>query len=210
MGFSTPAAYPRPVSEGGGGGRFFTGAHNDAIGCASCHEPAGTFDVEVDGMPAVYSPGTTLTVVATWPRTDRTVSVVAEWVDADGEPVGDVRLAPPEVVEEADRCASGSVAASRYETEDGRQIIGMPACGATRLRMQWTGPDTLDTAVSLHLGAVASDDSDDPWDDWVQQRAVPMDTAGARAPSGCTSAPQAPGSSAWLLLAVLCTIRRRR
>ena len=209
MGFSTPAAYPRPIAEGGGGGRFFTGSHHDAIGCASCHEPAGSFALELDGLPDRYTPGTTLTVVAQWPEVDRTVSLVAEWVNEDGDPVGEVRLAPDALVEDADRCASGSVAASIYATDDEeRRIIGMPACGATRMRMQWTGPEDLEGPVSLHIGAVASDDADDPEGDWVAQTASVLPNVDDASEQGCRSGPG--GSALTALCLLLPWVRRRR
>lgn len=184
MGFSTPAAYPQPVAEGGGGGRFFTGSHHDAIGCDSCHPPQGSLDVVFEGLPEQYSVGSTYTIVARWPETQRAVSVVGEWSDAQGDPVGDVVLPPADAVDAEDLCASGSVAASLFATEDGRQIVGMPACGASQLRLQWTAPDEAAGAVFFHLGAVASDDSDDPLGDLVGLHEVRVDGDPAGA-AGC-------------------------
>ncbi|MBV1860275.1 MAG: hypothetical protein KUG77_17810 [Nannocystaceae bacterium] len=192
MGFSTPAAYPQPVSVGGGGGRFFTGAHHDAIGCDSCHEPEGGLNLVFDGLPERYAPGSTYTIVARWPDTQRAVSIVGEWVDTNGDPVGEVVLPPRDAIDTQDLCASGSIAASLFETDDGRQIVGMPACGASQLRLQWTAPPEPTGAVSFHVGAVASDDSDDPSGDLVGQHHVRVD-GDAQTSAGC----QAGGDRSW-------------
>ncbi len=197
-GFSTPAAYPQPVTEGGGGGRFFTGSHHDAIGCDSCHEPVGDLQLRFEGLPERYEAGLTYTIVARWPQTSRAVSVVGEWVDKDGDPVGTVVLPPADAVEPGDRCASGSVAAAMFETEDGRQIVGMPACGASQLRLQWTAPLEAAGAVSFHLGAVASDDSDDPAGDLVGQHELSVD-GDSKEGGGCRTG----GSPSWLSLLLL-------
>lgn len=204
-GFSTPAAYPQPVAEGGGGGRFFTGSHRDAVGCASCHDSESAFDVQLEGLPSEYRPGATYTVLVRWPDTDRPVSIVAEWMDAYGDPRGTVRLPPAEVVEDEDRCSSGSVAAALYETDDGREIIGMPACGARQLRLQWTAPDDENDDVTFFLGAVASDQSDDPTGDLVTMRETVVH--GSRNPgAGCRTG----GPPHALLLLLLWAFARRR
>ncbi|MEM6291911.1 MAG: hypothetical protein AAGA54_11620 [Myxococcota bacterium] len=206
LGFSTPAAYPQPVTEGGGGGRFFTGSHGDAFGCVSCHPAEGTVGLVLDGLPEAYQPGSTYTVTVTWPDEPRPVSVVAEWVDDDGFGVGRTRLAPESILEDEDRCASGSVAPALYDAEDERTVIGMPACGATQLRLQWTAPEADVGTVAFHLGAVGSDDSEDPSGDAVEQRSVNVAGPDAAA-EGCSTG----GRSTHLsLLLLLLGLRLRR
>ncbi len=206
LGFSTPALYPESVGDGGGGGRFFTGSHRDGFGCGVCHESDEHLRVELRGVPSRYEAGATYTVEVSWPGAPGTVSLVTEWVDSSGYGAGELTVPPEDILEEHERCSSGSRAAQLYEAEFDRTIIGMSACGASLMRMQWTAPEDPQTGpVWLHLGAVASDESDDPSGDAVHKTAVEIRSSAAT--SGCRSGGTPPPI---LLLGLLLAARRRK
>jgi hypothetical protein len=210
-GFSTPALFAEPVSVGGGGGRWFTGSSRDGFGCQVCHDGAVAPLVEVDGVPEAWTAGSTYTLSLRWSVDSGSVAFVGEVVDEIGDGVGALATPPPDVVEDEERCAGGSPAV-RLEQGDGgtRTLFAIPACGATRTRVQWTAPDVEDGSVFLHLGVVHGDDSGTPDGDGVRMLAYEIPSAAAiDAAQGCRVG-GAPDATAWLPVLVLLPWCRRR
>lgn len=207
-GWSTPAVYPEPVEAGGGGGRFFTGSSSDAFGCDVCHQGTTGPTLVVEGMPQRYEAGATYTLDVQWPSTSRRVSVLGEFVDEMGAGVGAVVAPPDDILLDAERCASGSRALAISDASDDREVFGIPACGATRVRVQWTAPARDVGPVWLHLGAVGSDDSDDPAGDGVTMFAVSLGDASHDA--GCAAGQRPTRRGPWMLFALLLLRARRR
>jgi hypothetical protein len=50
--FQNPDTFPAEPTQGGGGGRFFTGAPRDAFTCEVCHRSESAPSVLVYGLPA--------------------------------------------------------------------------------------------------------------------------------------------------------------
>ena len=210
-GFSTPSLFSQPVTAGGGGGRFFTGSARDGFGCQVCHEGAAAPLVAVEGVPGAWTPGSTYTLALEWSVASGSVSFVGELVDADGHGVGTLITPPAEIVEDDERCAGGSPAVRlEHDLEDTRTLFAIPACGATRTRVQWTAPDDDAGPVWLHLGVVHGDGSGTPDGDGVRMLAYEIPSiATSEAADGCRLG-GAPRPAWLLLLAPLCRRRRRR
>jgi hypothetical protein len=70
--FSTPDAYIELASQGGGGGRWFTGSPADGFGCNVCHTntPQGPdFPLYVAGLPTSgYALASQQEIVLSWPE----------------------------------------------------------------------------------------------------------------------------------------------
>jgi len=185
-GFSTPASFSQPVTAGGGGGRWFTGSARDGFGCQVCHEGAAAPLVAVEGVPEAWTPGSTYTLALEWSVASGAVSFVGELVDAEGDGVGELATPPAELVEDEERCAGGSPAVRlEHDLEATRTLFAIPACGATRTRVQWTAPDDDDGSVWLHLGVVHGDGSGTPDGDGVRMLAYEIPSVTAAEASGC-------------------------
>lgn len=212
-GFSTPLLFDEPVHTGGGGGRFFTGSPRDGFGCDVCHRGAGAPMIDVQGLGDAYEPGLTFTLQMTWPQEARDVGLIGEVVDADGETVGTLATPPEDLVEDAERCAGGNLAVRIVDAEDDRRLFGVPACGASALRVQWTAPDEDVGPVWFHVGAVASDASDNAEGDGVSMWARELTSpSGPVQSEGCqVGAPTRGAGWRTLLLVVLgAGLRERR
>lgn len=70
--YSTPDAYAERPSEGGGGGRWFSGSPADGYSCSVCHSPAAgqrAFPMYVTGLPLEgYTLAEAREVVLSWPQ----------------------------------------------------------------------------------------------------------------------------------------------
>ena len=211
-GFSTPLLFAEPVHVGGGGGRFFTGSPRDAFGCEVCHRGAEGPRIDVDGLGDAYAPGLTFTLSMRWPMEARDVGLIGEIVNADGIGVGTFVTPPDELVEDAERCAGGNLATRVVDDASGeRTLFGVPACGASALRLQWTAPEEDVGPVFVHVGAVGSDASDDPEGDgvwmWAQELSSP---SGDAEPEGCRiGGASAPASWCPMLLVLLGGLTKR-
>lgn len=210
-GFSTPALFPEPVQVGGGGGRFFTGAPRDGFGCDVCHLGEQGPSVEVSGVPAQWSPGATYTLSLRWEHALGATSFVGELVDTKGHAVGELATPPPDLIEEDERCGGGNPALRVIHDEtQGRTVVAASACGARAMRVQWTAPSAEhDTGpISLYMGLVHGDDSDDPAGDQVRMGAQTIHGPDASSSGGCRTGPTTPPG--WTLLPLLWARRRRR
>lgn len=217
-GFSTPALFSEPAVAGGGGGRLFTGSARDGFGCDVCHQGAMAPALEVEGLPETWSAGATYTLTLNWPADSGVASFVGEFVDEQGWGLGSLAAPPPDLVEDPERCASGTLAVRLQDVLEGaRTVFAIPACGATRARVQWTAPLDDDDGGSawLHLGFVHGDDSDTPDGDGVTMIAREIPSAGSPASAeGCRVAGTDPRVPWWLVLVGAAWIvgrgRRRR
>jgi hypothetical protein len=70
--YSTPDAYVELASQGGGGGRWFTGSPADGFGCSVCHSSAPgqrRFPLYVAGLPAAgYTLAGRQEIALSWPE----------------------------------------------------------------------------------------------------------------------------------------------
>jgi len=210
-GFSTPLLFAEPVHTGGGGGRFFTGSPRDGFGCEVCHQGADAPVIDVQGLGDGYEPGLTFTLQMTWPQEARDIGLIGEVVDANGDTVGTLATPPDDLIEDVERCAGGNLAVRVVDAEDDRQLFGVPACGASALRVQWTAPDEDVGPVWFHVGAVGSDASDDAEGDgvwmWARELTSP---AGPIETEGCHVGAPTRGAGWCMLLLVALFARRRR
>jgi hypothetical protein len=83
--YSTPEAFIEPASQGGGGGRWFSGSPADGFGCSVCHS-AGPGQRElplyVTGLPlSGYTLGEQREIVLSWPE------LSARWRELKPDPM---------------------------------------------------------------------------------------------------------------------------
>lgn len=225
LAFSDPGTFGKPVTEGGGGGRYFTGSPADGYTCSVCHQgPAGPA-VSVLGLPlAGYVPGTSYEVTVDWPDDLENVAVSLEITDRTGMGAGSVRLPPADELFEPERCipVGAGIPAGLLIDAPGRTIVFAANCGAQRLRFLWTAP-TQDVGVLWFAGAlVHADGNSDAEGDRVTILSValpsPSQSAdGALAVRGGCSAlapgvrrPRAGATGLWLLSLGFFVRRRRR
>jgi hypothetical protein len=159
--YSSFADYLRPIQEGGGGGRLFTGTPADAHGCDVCHRGAAGAPLEILGLPEDgYSPGATYEIRFQWPATAPHVALMAEFTDEAGAPAGITALAPYSTWQPTELCENEFPAADvcRAGTEaDGccrdidmtkdacsfpgvRSVFWVLDCGSKSARAIWTAP----------------------------------------------------------------------
>jgi hypothetical protein len=159
--YSSFADYLRPIQEGGGGGRLFTGTPADAHGCDVCHRGAVGAPLEILGLPeAGYVPGQTYEIRFQWPATAPHIALMAEFTDEAGRPAGVTALAPystwqpTELCENefpaADVCRAGTQADGCCRdidmTKDAcsfpgeRSVFWVLDCGSKSARAVWTAP----------------------------------------------------------------------
>lgn len=210
-GFSTPTSFSQPVTAGGGGGRFFTGSARDGFGCQVCHEGSAAPLVEVTGVPEAWMPGATYTLALAWSVDSGVVSFVGELVDEEGRGAGTLVTPPAEIVQDEERCAGGSPAVRlEHDLEATRTLFAIPACGATRTRVQWTAPDDDAGPVWLHLGVVHGDDSGSPDGDGVRMLTHEIPSAGTAGTAGGCRLGATSLATPWLLALVPLARRRSR
>ncbi|MBK9033263.1 MAG: hypothetical protein IPL61_18655 [Myxococcales bacterium] len=71
LGFSEPERYAEPAIDGGGGGRYFTGAPPDGLSCSVCHGGGDTPEVKIAGLPDRIDAGKRYEATLTWPDDGR-------------------------------------------------------------------------------------------------------------------------------------------
>lgn len=202
--FSTPSSFAQPASEGGGGGRYFTGSPLDGFTCEVCHGGAQAPELEVPGLPERYEPGATYTLELAWP--DDVLGLVGEWVDSDGAGVGALAIPPDAIVRDLERCAGGlrAVRTAVVDRPVARTIFAVPACGAHGARVQWTAPATDVGTVDVHIAAVVGDGGGDLEEDGTWRLWWSID--GDQGASGCAVG----GGGSWLAAGIPWLRRRRR
>ncbi|MFZ6184402.1 DUF4266 domain-containing protein [Nannocystis pusilla] len=202
--YSSPALYTAdPARHGGAGGRIFSGSPGDGFTCAVCHTGGPIPSPEIRGGPGgPYKPGATYLFEVTWP--EDVFGIVLEATDPSGAPLGTLRLPPPDVLQDDERCPGGRAAEwIEFPEGDPRQAVAVNVCGSHRLRVQWTAPDE-HLPGAIYMAAVAADDDGTPAGDGAAAWEFPVGPPAAE--SGCNAAAGAPPWWALLLL----TRRRRR
>lgn len=161
--YSSPRLYAAPIHEGGGAGRYFTGSWWDGLSCDACHGGGEALALEISGLPpGGWTPGSAYVLDVAWSASIEHASILAEFSDASGLSVGEISLPPDDLLTDAERCGSGSRAATVFEVDGGRKVIGIGDCGTHRLRMRWRAPDSPEAGtVWLHLAGVRGDGSGD-------------------------------------------------
>lgn len=201
-GYTAPALFAAdPVAAGGGGGRTFTGAPRDGLDCGVCHR-GGPAPVEIlfGGPQGPYTPGATYMFDVSWPAGTHYGLAMAA-TDAAGDPIGALMVAAGEDLLAEERCAGGGAAGKLLDELPQRPVV-LTDCGATRLRVQWTAPDTA-IAGNLHVSTVVGDGDETPEGDGVRSFVVPLTSE--EADGGCAIG----GGPAWLVLPLLAWRRRR-
>lgn len=201
--FSELARFAEPAIDGGGEGRYFTGAPTDGLACSVCHAGGATPDVAIVGLPERLAAGTPYTVSLTWPDDGRAHALALELVDAAGRHPG-VTL-PAAADQPADmRCTepAGGVAATTVDVGT-RRVIAVAPCGARSVRFSFTPAS--DEPLYLGAGIVASDGSETADGDGVREVRRTL----AAAEAGC-SAGGTPALPVALALLGVAWPRRRR
>jgi hypothetical protein len=129
--------------EGGGGGRFFTGAPGDGYTCGVCHVAETSPHLAIDGLPIDgYVPGESYVVTIDWDDALPLVALNLTITDAAGKPFGTVAGLSPDQLTDADLCATTKtpdvVAASTAD----RNLVYVAACGGRQAAFQWTAPSS--------------------------------------------------------------------
>lgn len=211
LAYSSPASYAQPaVPEGGGGGRWFTGSPRDGYDCAVCHGGGEPQPLHVEGLPrGAWSPGLTYELTLTWPDPTADVSVLLEFTDREGNQSGELALAPEALLAADERCGSGLRASALHELDEGRTIVALPSCGASRLRLQWTAPEQASDAVWLFVAGVHADGSDSPRGDGVMVERIEL-VGPALESSGCSVGETSPRGGLLVLAWIGAWLLRRR
>lgn len=236
--YSSFADYMRPIEEGGGGGRLFTGTPADAYGCEVCHRGAQAAPLDVLGLPLTgYVPGQAYEVLLQWPATTPHVALMAEFTDTQGKPVGVTALASyatwgtGELCEDgefpaADVCRPGDPSGCCRDLEPSRDACSFPGertvlwlldCGSRSARVVWTAPVDAGTDVWFSAIMVSSNVQNDALGDGVTSVRHRMrasgQTAELTAATGTCQTAIGPGahlpSSLWLTWPLLFAGLRR-
>ena len=211
--YATPTAFDADPVSGGGGGRFFTGAPEDRFTCEVCHSGAEAPQLAIDGLPeGLVRWGDTYDISIAIADVGGGAVIVAEMVEPTGRAVGTMEAIAIDEAAPEELCASGLPATAIYEPPL-RSVAAMSKCGATRMRVRWTAPDVPIPGTRLHLSAVVSDDSGDPWGDGVFASEYVLEPSGDAdaVVAGCSlDAERGELAPAWLLVPAWGIRRRRR
>jgi hypothetical protein len=214
FGYSSPSSYAQPVlPEGGGGGRWFTGSPAEGFDCGVCHADGESIDLDIVGLPLEgWTPGLTYEVQIRWVDPEAHVSLLAEFARGDGTGIGQVALAPQDLLLPEEHCGGGPRAAKLHALDPDRQITSFSDCGAQLMRMQWTAPEQVDGDAWLFLAGVNADASEDPTGDgvMVERIRMPGPATATRAPDGCAIVEPARAPVGLALFGLLALLRPRR
>jgi hypothetical protein len=218
--YQNPQRFGDAVEQGGGGGRYFTGAPGDGFTCSVCHTKGTPAHLNISGLPEYgYSPGQQYTIAIEWPKELTHVALNAEITTTSGLTLGDLTFLTPDEITTDDQCTGvGIPAAIPMPTEGGRTIVLAGECGATRARFHWTAP-AVDGGGAWFSGSLVVSDEDgsvagDSVTDFSRQIASPTVGAGSAVSISSDCAARAPGRRArpWLglllALALLALVRR--
>lgn len=213
LGYSSPGSYAQPViPEGGGGGRWFTGSPVDGFDCSVCHADGPPLELDIEGLPVEgWIPGERYELRIGWADPAAHVSLLVEFARANGSGIGQLELAPEDMLLPEERCGGGPRAAKLHPLDQERTIASLGDCGARLLRVNWTAPAHADEDAWLFLAGVNADDSDDPSGDGVMVERIRLPSPANPAPEGCaiTDSPRAPVGLALFGLFTLALIRPR-
>jgi len=141
--FSDAEGFGKPVEEGGGGGRWFTGSASDGFTCGVCHRGGKSPIVNIYGLPLRgYVPGTAYEITIDWPDDVPNVAFTAEIADRAGQHAGTLRLPPDDELLDSEVCApvEAHIGAGEVVELDTRTVLTTPDCGSKRSRFLWTAP----------------------------------------------------------------------
>ena len=229
--YSSFADYVRPIDEGGGAGRLFSGSPADGYTCDVCHRGAEGAKLDVVGLPPDgYVPGMPYEVSFRWPETAPHVALMAEFTDAVGRPAGVTALAPYATWQAGERCeeADAFPAADVCRLGDpesgccrdldpnrdacsfpgARSVFWVLDCGSRFARVVWTAPPAGAGDVWFSSGLVTSDVNHDALGDGVtlvrrRLRVAGSSLAVSAATSNCHAAPGGLSrSAAWVWLSI--------
>jgi hypothetical protein len=153
--FQNPDTFAAEPTQGGGGGRFFTGAPLDGFTCDVCHRSESPPSVQVHGLPAgAYQAGGLYRVTIDWPDDLARVALAMEMTDRRGLAVGTWIDADPATLTPADLCTLTS------DTPTGTRILPLPGpravisaidCGQHQTTLNWIAPAQSDPLVPVQL-----------------------------------------------------------
>jgi hypothetical protein len=159
--YSSFSDYVRPIQEGGGGGRLFSGTPVDGYGCDVCHAGAEGAELEVFGLPEDgYVPGQSYEITLRWPENVPHVAVMAELSDMRGQPLGTTSLVPYAAWQQGEICENDFPAGDLCRVGSGndgccrdleptrdacslpgsRNVLWVLDCASRFARMIWTAP----------------------------------------------------------------------
>lgn len=148
--FSDPDLFGRPATEGGGGGRYFTGSPLDGQSCAVCHRGGTVPTVAILGLPEAFDPGLEYQVTVRWAHPEISHSLQLELLTEQGQtPI--VTVPAAEALSPGARCsseASGDPAVYQLQPPR-RSIVGVRDCFASEVVFRFVAPD----AQRLYLSA---------------------------------------------------------
>ena len=199
--YSSFGDYVRPIEEGGGGGRLFTGTPADGHGCDVCHRGAEGAPLQIFGLPVDgYVPGQSYEITFVWPETEPNIALMAELTDLAGRPAGATSLLPYASWQPGELCGDGAVPAADVcraggagdgccrELDPMRDACSFPGertafwvvdCDARFARMLWTAPDGAAGDVWFSAEMVTSDLQNDASGDGVTSALRRLRPAGA-------------------------------
>jgi hypothetical protein len=230
--YSSFADYVRPIEEGGGGGRLFSGTPADGYTCDVCHRGAEGAKLDVVGLPPDgYVPGMSYEVSFRWPETAPHVALMAEFTDVAGRPTGVTALAPYATWQAGERCeeADAFPAADVCRLGDpesgccrdldpnrdacsfpsARSVLWVLDCGSKLARVIWTAPAAGAGDVWFSSSLVTSDVNHDALGDGVTLMRRRLRVSGSSpevsaATSNCQAVPGALSrSTAWAWLSIV-------
>jgi hypothetical protein len=153
--FQNPDTFPADPTQGGGGGRFFTGAPLDAFTCEVCHRSESAPSVHVYGLPpGAYQAGALYRVTIDWPDELERVALMMEMTDRRGLAVGTWTDVDPASLTPADQCTltSDTPTGTRILPLDGpRAVISAIDCGQHQTTLNWIAPAQTDPLVPVQL-----------------------------------------------------------
>lgn len=206
--FSEVTRFAEPAVDGGGGGRYFTGAPTDGLSCLVCHDDVAAPAVTVRGLPDHIEPGASYDLTLTWPDDDRRYSLALEFVNADGMPPAIALPAladqPPEMLCQGMRAGSS---AAQIVSVGARRLVYVEPCGAHTLQLTFTPP----TDEDLFLGAavVAADGFETSDGDGTYELRKKL-TSTAAATTGCAASGGGGPATVLIGLGAAGLLRRRR
>ncbi|MEZ4404005.1 MAG: MYXO-CTERM sorting domain-containing protein [Kofleriaceae bacterium] len=210
--FSEQARFAEPAVDGGGGGRYFTGAPGDGLACSVCHRGGVAPTATVDGLPVGgFTPGQRYNVTVTWPNDGRPYALALELSDAAGAQPG---VTLPALADQpaAMRCAAPASGTSAAWTADvgPRRVVGVTNCGAHQLTFAFTAPAS--DKLFFGLGLVATDGSETAEGDGVVEVRQRLAQDGPVGAGGCAigGGGDGAGAATGLLVGLGALVGRRR
>jgi hypothetical protein len=204
--FSDYELFSLPTTEGGGGGRYFTGSSSDGYTCGVCHLGGAKPTVQLRGLPeSQFLPGTAYDVELAW-QPGALHALNLEFVAPNGQAAGSIVLPDPSTLEPADRCDAmheGAPAAQLIAESAPRQVLWVDDCGAQRVRFRYVAPTNV-AQLMFAASVVRTDGSEKPEGDGVTELRHDLSISGtANTDDGCSLQRPGRSGSRWLLGAAI-------